>query len=177
MLPKLISPRLSQIAYEPLGWSTHVKTWELALDIIHRVERPNIGLCLDTFHIVSLLSHSPETVDGLREGGEAALQASLDVRWSLSHLLRKNTNADSAYRPSAPSQDLGRRHLRLPDLGRHLLRPSHPQFQVHGASSRSPLRMEHAWPPLPRRGLLPRRPSLRGHLRDRLPRNHGHGGV
>ncbi|ORY90314.1 xylose isomerase-like protein [Leucosporidium creatinivorum] len=72
-----VSPPI-KIAYEPLGWSTHVKTWELALDIIHRVERPNIGLCLDTFHIVSLLSHSPETVDGLREGGEAALQASLD---------------------------------------------------------------------------------------------------
>ncbi|GAA6019104.1 hypothetical protein JCM10207_006544 [Rhodosporidiobolus poonsookiae] len=67
-----------KIAYEPLGWSTYVETWEKALDICHRVQRPNIGLCLDTFHIASLLSHSPETKDGLREGGEAALKASLD---------------------------------------------------------------------------------------------------
>lgn len=56
-----------------------MKTWEKALEICHLVDRPNIGLCLDTFHIVSLLWGSPETADGLREGGDAALKASLDV--------------------------------------------------------------------------------------------------
>lgn len=43
------------------------------------MDRANLGLCLDSFHIASLLSHSPETTNGLREGGEAALKASLDV--------------------------------------------------------------------------------------------------
>ncbi|GAA6043174.1 hypothetical protein JCM8097_008708 [Rhodosporidiobolus ruineniae] len=71
-----VSPPV-KIAYEPLGWSTHVRTWEEALDICHRVGR-GIGLCLDTFHIASLISNSPETEDGLREGGKAALKASLD---------------------------------------------------------------------------------------------------
>ncbi|BGO90248.1 hypothetical protein NBRC10512_004769 [Rhodotorula toruloides] len=72
-----VSPPI-KMAYEPLGWSTYIDTWEKALDICHRVDRPNIGLCLDTFHVASLLWASPETVDGLREGGEEALKASLD---------------------------------------------------------------------------------------------------
>ncbi|GAA6049865.1 hypothetical protein JCM3770_004221 [Rhodotorula araucariae] len=72
-----VSPPV-KIAYEPLGWSTHIKTWEQALDVCHRVGRLNIGLCLDTFHIASLLWGSPETVGGLREGGDVALKESLD---------------------------------------------------------------------------------------------------
>ncbi|GAA5893578.1 hypothetical protein JCM6882_007854 [Rhodosporidiobolus microsporus] len=72
-----VSPPV-KIAYEPLSWSTYIEMWEKALEVCHRVDRPNIGLCLDTFHIVSLLWGSPETPDGLREGGEAALKESLD---------------------------------------------------------------------------------------------------
>lgn len=83
-----------KIAYEPLGWSTHVKTWEYALELIKKVDRVNIGLCLDTFHIASLLSHSPETSTGLREGGEEALKQSLKVGVILSHhsILTHNTS-------------------------------------------------------------------------------------
>ncbi|BGP37644.1 hypothetical protein JCM10449v2_001561 [Rhodotorula kratochvilovae] len=72
-----VSPPV-KIAYEPLGWSTYIRTWEQALDVCHRVDRPNIGLCLDTFHIASLLWGSPETENGLREGGDAALKESLE---------------------------------------------------------------------------------------------------
>lgn len=63
-----------------MGWCTHVATWEKALDVIREVQRPNIGLCLDTYHIASLLWASPRTEDGLREGGEDALSATLEVR-------------------------------------------------------------------------------------------------
>lgn len=77
---------MTQIAYEPMGWCTHVKTWEVALELIKKVDRPNIGLCLDTFHIASYLLHSPETADGLRDGGEAALKDSLDVRYPFTRL-------------------------------------------------------------------------------------------
>ncbi|PWN36980.1 xylose isomerase-like protein [Meira miltonrushii] len=67
-----------KIAYEPLGWSTYIKTWEQGLEIVKKVNRSNFGLCLDTFHIASLLSHSPETKDGLREGGDIVLKESLE---------------------------------------------------------------------------------------------------
>jgi hypothetical protein len=117
-----------QIAYEPMGWCTYVKTWETALELIEKVDRPNIGLCLDTFHIASLLSHSPETKDGLREGGEAALKDSLEVSthsllargpigWPACMLTPLCTNCNFL---AAPAQDRRQVHLPIPDFGRHL---------------------------------------------------------
>ena len=69
-----------------MGWCTHVRTWEVALELIKKVDQPNIGLCLDAFHIASYLSHSPETTSGLRDGGEAALKDSLEVSATFSPL-------------------------------------------------------------------------------------------
>ncbi|KAL5498900.1 hypothetical protein ACEPAH_1418 [Sanghuangporus vaninii] len=43
-----------RIAYEMWCWGTHVNSWEHTFDICRRVNRPNFGLCLDTFHICSL---------------------------------------------------------------------------------------------------------------------------
>lgn len=56
-----------------------MNSWEYAYELVKEVNRPNFGLCLDTFHIASYLSHSPETKDGLRKGGEASLRESLEV--------------------------------------------------------------------------------------------------
>ena len=38
------------IAYEALSWGINCSTWESALDLVNRVNRPNFGLCMDTFH-------------------------------------------------------------------------------------------------------------------------------
>ncbi|KAL4732945.1 putative AP endonuclease, family 2 [Aspergillus similis] len=38
------------IAYEYLSWGTHCSTWEVALQYVNEVDRPNFGLCLDMFH-------------------------------------------------------------------------------------------------------------------------------
>ncbi|KLO16982.1 xylose isomerase-like protein [Schizopora paradoxa] len=40
-----------KIAYEMWAWGTYVNTWEHTWDICKRVDRPNFGLCLDTFQI------------------------------------------------------------------------------------------------------------------------------
>ncbi|KAM0752621.1 xylose isomerase-like protein [Meredithblackwellia eburnea MCA 4105] len=72
-----VTPNI-KIAYEPMGWCTYIKSWEQAQALIGKVQRPNIGLCLDTFHIASLLWASPNTKNGLREGGEEELKKSLD---------------------------------------------------------------------------------------------------
>ncbi|KAK6201617.1 xylose isomerase-like protein [Scheffersomyces amazonensis] len=40
-----------RIAYENLSWSTHIKTISQLVSIVEQVNRPNFGLCLDSFHI------------------------------------------------------------------------------------------------------------------------------
>jgi sugar phosphate isomerase/epimerase len=38
-----------RIAYENWCWATHAPYWSQVWDIVQKVDRPNIGLCLDTF--------------------------------------------------------------------------------------------------------------------------------
>lgn len=65
------------IAYEPMSWSNYVSTWQICLDIIRKVDRPNFGLCLDSFHILTKLWGSPFTVSGKYEDADTALARSL----------------------------------------------------------------------------------------------------
>ncbi|EME79811.1 uncharacterized protein MYCFIDRAFT_190567 [Pseudocercospora fijiensis CIRAD86] len=43
------------MAYDPMSWSVRSNAWQHALDLKHRVSRPNFKLCLDTYHILSKL--------------------------------------------------------------------------------------------------------------------------
>lgn len=47
------------IAYENWAWGVHVNTWEQTWEICKRVDRPNFGLCLDTFQICARTYVSP----------------------------------------------------------------------------------------------------------------------
>ncbi|WP_226380160.1 sugar phosphate isomerase/epimerase and 4-hydroxyphenylpyruvate domain-containing protein [Pseudonocardia sp. KRD291] len=42
-----------RIAYEALAWGRHVGTWEHSWDVVARADHPALGLCLDSFHILS----------------------------------------------------------------------------------------------------------------------------
>jgi 4-hydroxyphenylpyruvate dioxygenase len=42
-----------RIAYEALAWGLHVYTWEHSWELVKEVDHPNLGICLDTFHIFS----------------------------------------------------------------------------------------------------------------------------
>jgi 4-hydroxyphenylpyruvate dioxygenase len=42
-----------RIAYEALAWGTHVSTWEASWDAVRRAGSPALGLCLDSFHVLS----------------------------------------------------------------------------------------------------------------------------
>lgn len=42
-----------RIAYEALAWGRFVNTYEHAWDLVQTADRPNLGLCLDSFHILS----------------------------------------------------------------------------------------------------------------------------
>jgi sugar phosphate isomerase/epimerase len=56
-----------RLAYENWCWSTHAPYWADVWDIVQRVDRPNIGLCLDTFQTAGGEWGDPTTESGLLE--------------------------------------------------------------------------------------------------------------
>lgn len=43
-----------RLAYEALAWGRYVNDYRRTWEIVRRADRPNLGLCLDSFHILSL---------------------------------------------------------------------------------------------------------------------------
>ncbi|CAK7220608.1 hypothetical protein SBRCBS47491_004246 [Sporothrix bragantina] len=66
-----------RLCYEALAWGTHIDTWQASWDVVQRVDRPNFGLCLDTFNIASRVYADPALLGGLQVGGRKAMEASL----------------------------------------------------------------------------------------------------
>ncbi|MPY78962.1 MAG: TIM barrel protein [Actinophytocola sp.] len=46
-----------RVAYEALAWGRHVNTWRHSWEIVRRGDHPALGVCLDSFHV---LSREPE---------------------------------------------------------------------------------------------------------------------
>ncbi|KAH7050347.1 3-dehydroshikimate dehydratase [Macrophomina phaseolina] len=69
-------------AYEALSWGTHVDTWEKSWEIVQRVDRPNFGLCLDSFNIAGRIYADPTSPSGTTANAET------EVRESVERLLR-----------------------------------------------------------------------------------------
>lgn len=63
-----------RLAYENWCWSTHAPDWKDVWALVQKVDRPNIGLCLDTFQTAGGEWADPTTKTGLIEdvkGNEA----------------------------------------------------------------------------------------------------------
>ncbi|KAK3676647.1 hypothetical protein LTR78_003422 [Recurvomyces mirabilis] len=71
-----------RFAYEAISWADHIDLWEQSWEIVQKVNQPNLGLCLDVFHIAGRIWADPTTPSGQVDGGDSALQR------SLAHLLR-----------------------------------------------------------------------------------------
>ncbi len=56
-LAALAHERGMRIAYEALAWGRHVSTWEHSWEIVRRAAHPALGLCLDSFHVLSRTDH------------------------------------------------------------------------------------------------------------------------
>jgi 4-hydroxyphenylpyruvate dioxygenase len=50
---RLAGDRGLRIAYEALAWGRHVSTWDASWDAVRRADTPALGLCLDSFHVLS----------------------------------------------------------------------------------------------------------------------------
>lgn len=64
-LADLLAEKGFSIAYENWCWATHAPTWKTVWQIVQKANRPNIGLCLDTFQTAGLEWGDPTTKDGL----------------------------------------------------------------------------------------------------------------
>jgi sugar phosphate isomerase/epimerase len=72
-----IAPQVG-IAYEAVAWGCYVDTWQDSLRIVQHVDRPNFGLCLDSFHVAARLWGDNTAESGKREGDvQGILEASL----------------------------------------------------------------------------------------------------
>ncbi|KAI4594770.1 hypothetical protein KJ359_007573 [Pestalotiopsis sp. 9143b] len=66
-----------RFAYEAVAWGTHIDKWEQSWDIVKRVNSPNLGLCLDTFHIAARVRGDPTCASGRTGNADANLDQSL----------------------------------------------------------------------------------------------------
>lgn len=66
-----------RFAYESLCWGTYVDKWELCWDIIQRVDRPNFGICLDSFNILGRIHADPTSSTGCNPNAEQEVRESV----------------------------------------------------------------------------------------------------
>ncbi|KAF2032999.1 xylose isomerase-like protein [Setomelanomma holmii] len=87
--PELVVPDLREIAdlglqqtpiirfaYESLCWGTYVDKWELCWDIVQEVDRPNFGVCLDSYNILGRIYADPTAESGRTENAEQEVKES-----------------------------------------------------------------------------------------------------
>ncbi|KKA20242.1 3-dehydroshikimate dehydratase [Rasamsonia emersonii CBS 393.64] len=66
-LADMLAREKYRMAYENWCWSTHAPTWKDVWEIVKAVDRPNVGLCLDTFQTAGAEWGDPTTASGLIE--------------------------------------------------------------------------------------------------------------
>ncbi|MCJ1386438.1 hypothetical protein MMC17_009564 [Xylographa soralifera] len=86
-LADLLAPHSFRLAYENWCWATHAPTWRSVYDIVRLANRPNIGLCLDTFQTAGSEWADPTTSSGLLETpGVSTSQLEHNFRSSLEEM-------------------------------------------------------------------------------------------
>jgi sugar phosphate isomerase/epimerase len=140
-----------RIAYEPWCWGVHTNTWEAGWDMVRRVNRPNFGLNLDTFHVAGREWADPASPTGLVEGYE---ERELTARFEASmELLARTVPADKIF------------YLQISDALK--MDPPIVEGGHEAYNPRKPARAEwsRAFRPLPfENGYLPVVTALRGFL-------------
>ncbi|KAI1372375.1 xylose isomerase-like protein [Hypoxylon crocopeplum] len=66
-----------RFVYEALCWGTRCDLWELSWDIVRAVDRPNFGLCLDTFNIAGRIYADPASPTGRTPNCDQAVLESI----------------------------------------------------------------------------------------------------
>lgn len=66
-----------RFVYEALAWGTRCDTWEKSWETVVAVDRPNFGLCLDTFNIAGRIYADPASATGRTENAEQVVRDSI----------------------------------------------------------------------------------------------------
>ncbi|KAI4198296.1 MAG: hypothetical protein LQ350_005379 [Teloschistes chrysophthalmus] len=111
----LLTPHSFRLAYENWCWATHAPDWKDVWRIVRAVDRPNIGLCLDTFQTAGGEWADPTTTSGLIElSDEKGGREELEKRFANSlEALGREVPADKifilqisdAYKPRRPLEE------------------------------------------------------------------------
>jgi sugar phosphate isomerase/epimerase len=136
-LADMLAKKNFRLAYENWCWSTHAPTWKNVWDIVQKVDRPNVGLCLDTFQSAGYEWADPTTESGLVDKSKEQLEK--DWRESLDELAR-TVPADKIF------------FLQISDA----YKPKQPfSKDVDESGTRPRGRWSHDFRPLPFQGYLP----------------------
>ncbi|KAL2174225.1 xylose isomerase-like protein [Thermothelomyces heterothallicus CBS 202.75] len=96
-LADMLAARGFRLAYEYWCWATCAPTWKDVWAIVQKADRPNIGLCLDTFQTAGAEWGDPTTASGrIETGGVTAEELSQRYAASLAELSR-TVPADKIY--------------------------------------------------------------------------------
>ncbi|SPN99289.1 related to dehydroshikimate dehydratase [Cephalotrichum gorgonifer] len=66
-----------RIAYEALCWGTRIDVWERSWEMVTRVDRPNFGMCIDTFNLAGRVFADPSSTTGKTPHAERVITESL----------------------------------------------------------------------------------------------------
>ncbi|KAH7409321.1 3-dehydroshikimate dehydratase-like protein [Cadophora sp. MPI-SDFR-AT-0126] len=67
-----------KFAYEDLCWSTYFDTWQKGWDLVEMVDRPNFGMCLDTYNIAGRVYGDPASPTGKTPNADEDMKKSLE---------------------------------------------------------------------------------------------------
>ncbi|PYH44151.1 sugar phosphate isomerase/epimerase family protein [Aspergillus saccharolyticus JOP 1030-1] len=110
----LLATKNMRLAYENWCWSSHSPDWSTLYSLLTEVNRPNMGLCLDTFQTAGSEYGDPTTSDGLIEttDGKANLSAAEKFKASMARLAKTIPaekiyllQVSDAYLPHPPLED------------------------------------------------------------------------
>lgn len=66
-----------RFVYEALCWGNHVDTWEKSWEVVQLVDKPNFGICLDSFNIAGRVYADPASSTGKTPNAEADMKTSI----------------------------------------------------------------------------------------------------
>ena len=78
----MLAEKSFRIAYENWCWSTHAANWKDVWTIVKLADRPNLGLCLDTFQSAGGEWGDPRTKSGLLD--DSSSQQQIEETWQKS---------------------------------------------------------------------------------------------
>ncbi|PQE31088.1 3-dehydroshikimate dehydratase protein [Rutstroemia sp. NJR-2017a WRK4] len=108
-LADLLAEHNYRLAYENWCWATVAPTWKEVWEIVQLVDRPNIGLCLDTFQTAGGEYGDPTTPSGLISHQGTQHKLHMNLEHSLHHLTQSIPaekiyllQISDAYKPLTP---------------------------------------------------------------------------